>query len=155
MKIKIFAIFLLLTALVSCQFTSKEITLNHPIPNGIWNKFAPIAWDLQIPEGKRNFEAFIKIETGENFSSEKVRFQLLITGSDGEERNQAITLLPKTMEASLQENGNQILLQKLPTAGTFKAGVHYQIELVSLMPYLETPGIQKLQLIFKVQDGQD
>jgi hypothetical protein len=153
MKFKWFFYFLLLISLGACNPPQKQ-RLEHEFTQGVWNKFSNMQWDITFPEGKTIYELSLELQIGEKFKEETIRVQLIVEGEDGESRNQGISYpISAFKEQSMEGEQRKQLVKSLPTAGNFKAGTTYHIELASLMPHLDTPGIYKLSLVFTPIDG--
>lgn len=149
MRNKIIGFFIILF-LASCGEPSIVLSLEHQFDNGIWNKFQELKWELKTPDGQKPLHLTLEAEIDDNFTAESLNFQLITESQAGETLNQAFELPIDSFSISPDKLDDiKKISISLKNAGTFNLGTSYSIELVSLMPYLDTPGIQKISLVFK------
>ncbi|MBN2745345.1 MAG: hypothetical protein JXR34_01335 [Bacteroidales bacterium] len=150
MKRLVFVLYLsILIFAVSCS-QPEEIVLEKSIENGLWNKFTPLVWDSVVIPDQGPYQLVLEIEKDSRFVSEQLIFQLISESHSGEMRNQVFELPIANFEVGEHQGPNlQFLRKDLESAGNFAANGVYHIEFISLMPYLETPGVNKIRLIFR------
>jgi hypothetical protein len=153
MKARVIFLFLLLFALASCNKPEAQ-RLEHVFSNSSWHKFTEMQWDIDFPKGDAEYILSMELVVNERFKEENIRVQLIVESKEGESRNQGISY-PLSAFSQKEENEalSNTLTKDLSIAGKFKAGSSYHIELVSLMPHLDTPGIEQLSLVFTPIDG--
>ncbi len=150
MKRSVFVLLLAILIFAGCSSQPGEIALEKTMENGVWNKFTPLTWDSVVIPAHGPYQLVLEIEKDSRFVSEQLIFQLISESHSGEMRNQVFELPIANFEVAEHQDPNlQFLRKDLEAAGSFAPNGIYHIEFISLMPYLETPGVHKIRLILR------
>lgn len=145
----------LLIFLVSIMWTScqqKPQTFEFKMQDKQWQKFKPLEFDIVIDKKEELHQISFDVEVSEQFREENIAFQLLYETEEGEEGMYHFNfpLRDSDLKIDLASGDSCARISKvLVPKMLFKGPQKYHFQIQSLMPRLNTSGVEMIQIQIK------